>query len=88
MSVPKTNGASREFDAIVGISGAAATRCALLTASARTLPLRTICSTEGTLLNAESTCPPTTSVMAGAMPRYGTCRILMPVSALIISPIR
>ena len=44
-------------------------RLPLLTASARTFSVCTIWSTDGTLENAESTCPPITSVMAGATPR-------------------
>ena len=62
-----------------GISGAAAQRVVVLTPSATTLPSRTSGTAGAGSENISGTCPATTSAMAGALPLYGMCVILMPV---------
>ncbi len=55
-----------------GMSGSASARIAVVTASARSLPVLMCSIEEGTEPNATCTCPPSKSVSAGASPRYGT----------------
>src|SRR4051794_40729583 len=73
---------------MVGMSGAACVRLAVVTASARSLPLLTNGIEDGVESNMNCTCPETTSVSAGVLPLYGTCCILTPTSALNCSPAR
>src|SRR6266481_4372783 len=63
-SYPGTNSAK------VGMSGSASARIAVVTASARSLPVLMCSIEEGTEPNATCTCPPSKSVSAGASPRY------------------
>src|SRR5262249_10831445 len=65
-SYPGTNSAK------VGMSGSASARIAVVTASARSLPVLMCSIEEGTETNPTCTCPPSKSVSAGATPRYGT----------------
>ena len=58
--------------AMVGISGAAATRCAEVTARPRTRPSRTCGSTTGAVSIRKGTCPATTEAMACCPPRKAT----------------
>ena len=67
---------------MVGSSGAAAERLALVTASARSLPPRTCGMAEAMLPNIRLTCPASKSVSAGLLPLYGTCTMRVPVMAL------
>src|SRR5215510_8587150 len=55
----------------VGMSGNSSKRFALVTASARNLPLLTCSSDTNDAKNAICTCPPSRSVIAGPAPRYG-----------------
>ena len=55
--------------AIVGISGASALRLVLVTATARTLPARTIGNSAMIASIISGTWPPATSLAAGAVPR-------------------
>src|SRR5690606_24670456 len=55
------------------------------TASARSFPLCTCGTTEGTLVNATCTCPLMTSVIAAAIPLYGIWSISMLASVFSIS---
>ena len=59
--------------ATVGISGAISARFALLTASARSLPLRACGRMPVITLKVPCTSPPITAVTAGLPPLYGTC---------------
>ncbi len=58
----------RPDSAIEGMSGAAPVRFAVVTASARSLPLFTNGIAEGVESNIICTCPPITSVRAGVLP--------------------
>ena len=49
------------------------------------MPLRTSGSDVVIVSNMIGTCPPMTSISAGALPLYGTCCICVPVAALNIS---
>src|SRR5690606_38091081 len=80
-----TENPGKPDSASVGTAGASATRCAEVTPSARSLPACTWGMDEGRLSNIEPTCPPSRSATAGPLPRYGTCRISVPVSILNIS---
>ena len=73
---------------MVGMSPNAAARFALVTATARSEPLRMKPATDGMLVNTTWIWPPTRSVIAGAAPRYGMCSIFTPAAALNISPSR
>jgi hypothetical protein len=53
----------------VGTSGSAASRCSPVTASARTLPALTCCSTDGRSSMPSGTWPPITSSATGPEPR-------------------
>src|SRR5690606_466425 len=75
----------RPDSASVGTSGAKGARSSEVTPRARSLPAFTWGSDEGRLSNMESTCPPSRSATAGPLPRYGTCRMSVPVSILKIS---
>ena len=61
--------------ASVGVPGSEETRARLATASAFSLPERTCGSDTPRLSNIRSTCPPSRSASAGAVPLYGTCAI-------------
>ena len=74
------------LSSMVGISGAVGERVFVVTASARSFPPSTCGHAEGMLSNMNCTCPPIRSVMAGALPLYGTCCVFRPVSDLNISP--
>src|SRR5690606_225017 len=69
----------------VGTSGAKGARSGEVTPRARNLPACTWGSDEGRLSNMDPTCPPSKSATAGPLPRYGTCRISVPVAILNIS---
>src|SRR5690606_23292066 len=77
-----TEKSGMQDSASVGISGAEGDRSDVVTPRARSLPACALGSTVGILSKIESTCPPSRSVMAGPLPRYGTCRILVPVCSL------
>ena len=64
---------ARPASAIVGSSGTAALRCALVTAKAFSLPALICGSAEGRLSNIRSIVPPIRSSSAGPEPRYGKC---------------
>ena len=68
------------LSAMVGADGSAKYSFALETASARSLPLRmnSIMVAGGSIM--KSSRPPTSSITAGALPRYGTCSTLILVS--------
>ena len=71
---------------IVGTSGRSGTRCASVTARARSLPALTNWIAEGRVVNITCVCPPIRSVTAGPAPLlYGTCRRSMPASFINIS---
>src|SRR5207249_1399542 len=72
----------------VGMSGNAGDRVEVVTASARSLPVRTYSIEDGRLSNINCTCPLITSTSAGADPRYGTWTRLTPVFSLNNSPVR
>ena len=57
----------------VGTSGSADERLAVVTASARSLPLLMCCSTGVTVSNDIVIWPPSRSVASGPLPLYGTC---------------
>ncbi|KAG1303968.1 hypothetical protein G6F63_016655 [Rhizopus arrhizus] len=59
--------------AMVGTSGNMLDRVGLPTPSARTLPPFKCGTADGPSANITSTCPPSRSCMAGALPRYGMC---------------
>src|SRR6185369_13479363 len=67
--------------AMVGTSGIAGDRLAVVTASARTRPDFTCGTAVAIWSNNISIWPPITSVMAAALPLYGTCLM----SALVVS---
>ncbi|MNT10116.1 hypothetical protein D3C72_1449310 [compost metagenome] len=73
---------------MAGTSGSTGERFSPLTASARSLPALMCASAEGRLANTIGNCPPSTSLMAGATPLYGTCCSEMPPMLLSISPSR
>src|SRR5215471_19208570 len=79
-SYPGTNSAT------VGMSGNTGERVAVVTASARSLPLLTYSIDEDMVANMTCTCPPSRSTSAGPAPRYGTCTRLTPVIILNSSP--
>src|ERR1700761_7844384 len=56
----------------VGTSGIDGTRCSEATASSRSLPPSDMDLADGGPVNIRSTTPATTSVIAGAVPRYET----------------
>src|SRR5262249_60545683 len=64
---------------MIGTSGNASQRVAVVTPSARSLPVLTYSSDAATVLNVACTCPLIASVSAGASPRYGTWTTLIPV---------
>src|SRR5262245_59489798 len=71
---------------MVGRSGSASERVAVVTARARSLPAL-MCGMDGCRLSkATWTCPARRSVSMGAEPRYGTCCMLTPVISLNSSP--
>src|SRR4029077_5072067 len=73
--------------AMVGSSGAVGKRCAVVTASPRSCPERTVCNIEPVVWKAESTRPVMVSVMAPApAPRYGTWTSSMPALRMNNSP--
>ena len=84
-SKPNHDEASNPFSgappasAIVGNSGAAAERTALVTASAFNLPALMCGSELGRLSNIRSQLPPIRSISAGPEPRYGRCNMKVPV---------
>src|SRR5688572_559324 len=65
--------------AMVGRSGTAAERTALVTASAFSLPALMCGSALGRLSNIRSQFPPIRSINAGPEPRYGRCSMKVPV---------
>ena len=68
-----------------GSSGARATRFAVGTPSALTLPSRICCSAGCRSTTMKEICPAITSSSAGTLPRYGTCRMSIPEAARSIS---
>ena len=71
---------------MAGTSGSAATRLGAVTPSARSLPDLMWPIEPGRLSNTDCSWPPSRSVSAGAVPRYGTWTMLMPVIDLSSSP--
>ncbi len=74
--------------AMVGSSGMTGVRCALVTASALSLPALIYGETAEMEMNARSTWPPSRSMIAGASPLYATCVSFTLASELNISPDR
>src|SRR5262245_31674865 len=72
---------------MVGISGSASERIAMVTAKARPLPALMYSIDAAMSVNVTWICPPSRSVIAGAALRYGTCVRLTPVIILKSSPI-
>ena len=73
---------------MVGNSGTSAERFAVVTASARSLPLRMCCSDVLVVANMNCNWPDNKSMVAGAPPLYGMCTSLMPAMLASISPAR
>ena len=73
---------------IVGTSLSCGLRAVPVTASARIRPERRCGSAAARPGNMAWVCPPSRSVMAGAMPRYGMCSMKAPVSCLNSSIVR
>src|SRR5215510_13381653 len=67
---------------MVGTSGSVSQRAAVVTPSARSLPVRTYSSDAATVLKVACTWPLTASVKAGASPRYGTWITVIPAISL------
>lgn len=74
--------------ASVGTSGRAPTRLSLVTARARSLPALMWPLASSTVMKDSCTWPASRSLMAGPPPRYGTCRMKVPVDSLNISAAR
>src|SRR5258705_11903207 len=74
--------------AMVGISGRPDARFALVTPSARSRRVCTCGMAEGPVGNESDTWPAMRSVIACALPLYGTCTILMPAIDLKSSAAR
>ena len=72
--------------ATVGTSGSSGSRLAPVTASARSFPALMCGKAEGMLSNIIITWPPSRSVIAGALPLYGMCRMSTCARYLNISP--
>src|SRR5688572_9747515 len=72
----------------VGRCGSAGDRAVPVVASARRRPDLTCPTTEPLVANVRNTWPPIKSVIAGALPLYGTCTILVPVSVSNSAPER
>src|SRR5262245_14486767 len=72
---------------MVGISGSASERIAVVTAKARSLPALMYSIDAAMSVNVTWICPPSRSVIAGPALRYGTCVRLTPVIILKSSPI-
>ena len=53
---------------------------------ARSVPALMYWTADGIVQNTMFTCPPSRSLSAGAVPRYGTCVIWMPVISWRSSP--
>ena len=70
----------------VGTSGSSAERTRSVTASARSAPDFTCGNAADSVGKLKSTCPESVSTSAGPPPRYGTCRMKVPVESLNISP--
>ncbi|MNT27101.1 hypothetical protein D3C72_1627170 [compost metagenome] len=73
---------------MVGTSGSAGERVALVTASARRRPAFTCGSEPGRLSNISCTWLASRSAIAGPLPLYGTCTISTPAIDLNSSPDR
>ena len=78
--------AGSSYAAMVGTSGNASERLAVVTASARSLPALTYPIEDGIGSNVTCICPPSKSVSAGPMPRYGTWTRLIPAIIWNSSP--
>ena len=74
--------------AIVGSSGASFERCAVVTASAFSLPALTCAIALARLSNMNCVSPASSACVAGAPPLYGTWTMSVPVSTLNSSPAR
>ena len=83
-----TSKPGRPDSANVGISGAAGTRDAVVTATLFSLPPAASGRTLGITSIIIDTCPPIRSVAASAPPRYGTWTMSMPAMVLNSSPAR
>src|SRR5712672_3145117 len=68
--------------ATAGISGATASRLVVDTPRPRSVPARTCCNTDSTPVMVTCTWPAMRSPTDGAVPRYGTCVIVMPAARL------
>lgn len=79
---------AKPASSIVRNSGAALARTGVVTARARTRPFLTNGRIEGRESNIICTCPPTRSVIAGALLLYGTCTMSMPAILLNCSAAR
>ena len=73
---------------MLGRSGSASERVALVTASPRSLPVLINSMEEGREANEASTCPPSKAVSAGLLPPNGTWTMLTPAIILNSSPAR
>src|SRR5215510_4210384 len=71
---------------LVGTSGRSSERVAVLTASARSLPVLTYSIEDGSGSNVTCTRPPMRSASAGGTPRYDTCTRSTPAMILNSSP--
>ena len=72
---------------MVGTSGIAASRLGPITASALSLPAR-MCGRLVAESNMNSTCPPSSATIPGAMPLYATCVAEVPAASENNTPAR
>jgi hypothetical protein len=72
----------------VGRSGVEGERLAVVTAIPRSLPCLTNSTAEGMVAKQTETSPPTSAIMDGPPPLYGTCTIFTPARLLKYSPAR
>ena len=72
--------------ASAGTSGNNSARWGVVTARARNLPAFICCSAGSNVTNPLAICPPSKSMIAGAMPLYGTCTMSIWVSNFSHSP--
>ena len=83
-----TSAPSTPASRMVCTSGRLGMRCLPVVASRRTLPALASGTTGGTPVNTMLNCPPMRSVMASALPLYGTCTMSVLVISLKSSPVR
>src|SRR5262249_35028793 len=73
---------------MVGRSGMEGERRAVVTAMPRSLPFLPYETAEGMVAKHADTSPPTSAIIDGPPPLYGTCTIFTPVRLLKYSPAR